>query len=267
MFSNINLKKWFSIAVIQAGLLVSSNVSALTFGIFPAYQPVHLAELNAPLVNYLNQTLSEPVYFRTADNFTSFKELAEQRYYDILMVAPNIGYQLSLDRLYKPVIHVHSRPQAVFVVPKNSTIKSFDDLKNKVISFPPDLAITTKLACKKLTETGLDITDYKSFHRKSHLESFRWLALGKSDVATLNVSVWKALPSAEKKGFRVLGLSKSIPGIFILVKNIKWYDPLKNALIAFEQTPQGQAYFKTTKLIGYDPITAKDLSEIKALYQ
>ncbi|MDA3807937.1 MAG: PhnD/SsuA/transferrin family substrate-binding protein [Thiomicrorhabdus sp.] len=267
MISNINFKKWFSVFIIQVSLLFSSNASALKFGIFPQYQPVHLAELNAPLVNYLNQALSEPVYFRTTDNFATFKKLAEQQYYDILMVAPNIGYQLSLDLLYKPVMHVNYRPQAVFVVPKESRIKSFSDLKNKTISFPPNLAITTKLAYQKLTGIGLNKTGYKSVNRKSHLESFRWLALEKSDAAALTLSVWEALPKAEKKEFRSLGLSNSSPGIFILVEDLKWVEPLKKALISFEQSPQGQAYFEATKLMGYNPITVQDLSEIKALYQ
>lgn len=267
MFSNINFKKWFSVVILQAGLLLSGNASALTFGIFPQYQPVHLAELNAPLVNYLNQTLSEPVYFRTADNFTSFKRLAEQQSYDILMIAPNLGYQLSVDGLYKPVMHVDYRPQAVFVVPKKSTIKSFSDLKHKTIAFPPNLAITTKVAYKKLTEIGLQKADYHSVNRKSHLESFRWLVLEKSDAAALTLSVWEALSEEDKKEFRVLGLSDSVPGIFMLVKDPKWYEPLKRALISFEQTTQGLAYFKATKLIGYNPITVKEMSEIRTLYQ
>lgn len=267
MFSYINLKKWFYVVVIQGGILISGNASALTFGIFPQYQPVHLAELNAPLVNYLNQTLSEPVYFRTADNFASFKHLAEQQSYDILMIAPNLGYQLAIDGLYKPVMHVSYRPQSVFVVPENSTIKSFTDLRHKTIAFPPNLAITTQIAYKKLTEIGLQKIEYNSVNRKSHLESFRWLALEKSDAAALTLSVWEALSEEERKGFRVLGLSDSTPGIFMLVKNPRWYEPVKRALISFEQTPQGQAYFKATKLIGYHPITVKELFEIKALYQ
>ncbi len=267
MFSHINLKKWFSVIIIQVGILISGSASALTFGVFPQYQPVHLAELNAPLVNYLNQTLAEPVYFRTADNFASFKHLAEQQSYDILMIAPNLGYQLSVDGLYKPVMHVSYRPQAVFVVPENSKIKSFADLKHKTIAFPPNLAITTKVAYKKLTEIGLQKTDYKSVNRKSHLESFLWLALEKSDAAALTLSVWEALSEVDRKGFRVLGLSDSTPGIFMLVKTPQWYEPVKRALISFEQTPQGQAYFKSTKLIGYNPITVKEMFEIKALYQ
>ncbi len=215
----------------------------------------------------LNKALSEPVYFRTADNFSSFKRLAEQQSYDILMIAPNLGYQLSVDGLYKPVMHVSYRPQAVFVVPKNSTIKSFSDLKHMTIAFPPSLAITTKVAYQKLTEIGLQKVDYQSVNRKSHLESFRWLALEKSDAAALTLSVWEALPKAEKKEFRSLGLSNSSPGIFILVEDLKWVEPLKKALISFEQSPQGQAYFEATKLMGYNPITVQDLSEIKALYQ
>jgi ABC-type phosphate/phosphonate transport system substrate-binding protein len=267
VLSKSSLKKWFSVFTVSVGLLVSGHVSALTFGIFPQYQPVQLAELNAPLVNYLNQSLSEPVYFRTADNFASFKRATEQQSYDILMIAPNLGYQLSVDGLYKPVMNVNYRPQAVFIVPVNSQIKSFSDLKHKTIAFPPNLAITTKVAYKKMAEIGLQKTDYQSVNRKSHLESFRWLVLERSDAAALTVSVWEALSEDERKGFRVLGLSDSTPGIFILVKNPQWYEPVKKALMAFEQTRQGQAYFKTTKLMGYNLVTNKELAEIKALYQ
>jgi len=262
-----HVKKWITILLFQAGLLVSGQVSALTFGIFPQYQPIQLAELNAPLVNFLNKSLSEPVYFRTTTNFGSFNNRAKQQSYDILMIAPNLGYQLSVNKTYTPVLHVAYRPQAVFVVPKTSKITSILDLKNKTIAFPPDLAITTKVAYRKLADIGIQKNQYQRDNRKSHLESFRVLQLKKADAAAFTLSVWQALPENDKSKFRVLGLSDSTPGIFLMVKDKKWYEPVKKALLNFEKTPQGQAYFKATKLIGYKPVTDKDLSEIKSLYE
>ncbi|HHS99367.1 MAG TPA: hypothetical protein ENK73_00775 [Thiomicrospira sp.] len=262
-----HLKKCCSIILFQAGLLVSGQASALTFGIFPVYQPIQLAELNAPLVNFLNKSLSEPVYFRTTTNFGSFNKRAKQQSYDILMIAPNLGYQLSVNKTYTPVLRAAYRPQAVFVVPKTSKITSFSDLKHKAIAFAPDLAITTKVAYKKLADIGIQKGQYQIDNRKSHLESFRVLQLNKADAAAFSLSVWQALPENEKADFRVIGLSDSTPGIFLMVKDAKRYEPVKKALLDFEKTPQGQAYFKASKLIGYKPVTDQDLFEIKSLYQ
>ncbi|WEJ62387.1 phosphate/phosphite/phosphonate ABC transporter substrate-binding protein [Thiomicrorhabdus lithotrophica] len=261
------MKKIVSILVVNISLFLSSGSYALTFGIFPQYQPLKLAELNAPLINYLNKSLSEPVYFRTTDNFANFKKKTERQYYDIVMIAPNLGYQLSVSNLYKPVLHLAYRPQAVFIVPDKSPIKHLHNLKGKKIAFPPELAITTKVAYKKLKEIGLPKNSYEANNRKSHLESFRWLAIERSDAAALTRAVWEARPVKEKEGYRVLGYSETVPGIFILVKDKKWFEPVKKALLKFENTPEGQSYFKKTKLVGYEPITEKTFTEISELYQ
>ena len=261
------MKKIVSILVFNISLFLSNGIYALTFGVFPQYQPLKLAELNAPLINYLNKSLSEPVYFRTADNFATFKRKAERQNYDIVMIAPNLGYQLSISNLYKPVVHVAYRPQAVFIVPEKSPIKHLQNLRGKKIAFPPELAITTKVAYKKLKEIGLSKNIYEANNRKSHLESFRWLAIERSDAAALTRAVWEARPKKEKEGYRVLGYSETVPGIFILVKDPKWFEPVKKALLAFEKTPEGQSYFKKTKLVGYESITEKTFTEISELYQ
>lgn len=260
------MKAIIGFTLLKVGLFIPASVYALTFGIFPQYQPLKLAELNAPLINHLNKSLPEAVYFRTADSFSVFNRRARNQDYDIVMIAPNLGYQLTVKNLYKPVLHVRYRPQAVFVVPKNSSIQLISDLKKKNIAFPPDLAITTKVAYKKLAEIGLEKSDYNAMNRKSHLESLRWLALNKSDAAALTRAVWEARPDEEKMKYKTIGFSDSSPGIFLLVKDEKWFKPVRKALLDFESTPEGAAYFKETKLIGYKPVTDIEMSEIGVLY-
>lgn len=253
--------------LLSTSVFVPSTVFALTFGVFPQYQPMKLAELNAPLINYLNQTLPEPVYFRTANDFFSFKQRADSQSYDVVMIAPNLGYNLIHKGLYHPLLQVVYRPQAVFVVPKNSPIQSLKDLKDKRISFPPNLAVTTKVAYKKLAEKGISVSIFQAMNRKSHLESLRWLALHKSDAAVLTRAVWEARSKEERDNYRVVGYSGTAPGIFLLVKEPKWIEPVKQALQQFEQTSAGQQYFNATKLLGYKPITDKDMKELEGLYQ
>ena len=113
----------------------------IVFGVLPMLSTEKLIARFGPMADYLSEEIGMPVRLETAPNFASFlKRSNTGKRYDIMFTAPHFYYIAQRKAAYKAIIRVGSPDmKAIFVVHKDSEIKSLQDLKGKNFPQQPPL--------------------------------------------------------------------------------------------------------------------------------
>lgn len=259
-----NLKKTKFIVIITI-LLFSNTLYAKKYvlGVFPYFNAAKLASLHKPIKDYLSISTKKQIRLVSASNFKVFKERTSVGRYDILITAPHLGRIAEKNGNYEWLGFTSNTSHAVFVVHKDSKIKSFEELKNKSIALPPKGAIIHHLALDTLKKYGINANENISLSiKKSHSNALLSAGLKNSAAAAFGAPTWAKYNAPEKDNLIKIGKSEDIPGFAILVnKNLplEFKNELKKVLFLFENTEDGKLYFERTGLKGVRLKTDNDM--------
>jgi phosphonate transport system substrate-binding protein len=238
----------------------------LTLGVFPYVTSAQLIQFHSPLKDYLSKSLGQEVNLVTSPDFPSFIERTQNKEYDIILTAPHFGRLAEKRDGYKPLIMGGSRVQGVFLVKKDSAINSLDDLKNKKIMVVQRTAVIYQLAQQTLAAKGLrNGENITLIETKTHNNAVYAPLRDEADAAVGNHTLWQVLVPEYKDQLKVIGQTNSVPGVIILTHpNVpsKTQHKIQEALINFGKTAEGEAYFKTTAIAGFLPVTAAAMKEL-----
>ena len=238
----------------------------LKLGIFPYLSAAQLIEQHKPLADYLSQRLGQPVAISSASDFPGFLRRTREGRYDLVLTAPHMGALAILRDGYQPLATTDNKLHAVIASNRNSDWKNLQQLQNARILLPPKKAIISLLALDTLAAAGLDPRRLDIRFTHSHNNALQSVVKRRSDASAFSSPTYQRYLDQGGNELRVLATSPDIPGNF-LVANID-LEPglvrrLRQALLDFGKTPEGQRYFRRTRQLGFRPIVDADLKRLR----
>jgi len=202
----------------------------------------------------------------TAPDFKSFVSRTQNGEYDIIVTAPHFARLAQIDGGYQPLFAYRSDIAAALVVPANSRINGFAQLRGTKIIAPDRLAIVTMLGLKLLRDHGLDAgRDYTLQETTTHGNVALAVMRGEVQAGIIGVLPLKQLPENTSRQLRVLSLTPAVPSQMLLAHPglaANQIQQVKEALLQFEQSAAGQKFFQSTGLAGLKPVSAADLKRL-----
>ncbi|HID48463.1 MAG TPA: phosphate/phosphite/phosphonate ABC transporter substrate-binding protein [Chromatiales bacterium] len=242
-------------------LLPASELAApspYVFGIFPYVTTSQLIRFHKPLADYFETSLQHPVTLVTAPDFHTFVNRTRKGQYDFIMTAPHLGL-LAEKQGYRRVAMSQHTVQGIYITRRDSGIRALDDLRGKVITMAAREAIIFQTAEQQMRQHGLvDGENITIRVARTHNNAMFAPLRGEADVAVTGILLWRKLGHANRDRMREIGRTPPAPG-FLLMAHSRVPEEvvkrLRQALLDFAHTPQGEAYFHVTGLRGFQPIS------------
>jgi phosphonate transport system substrate-binding protein len=227
----------------------------ITLGVFPYVTAGQLAEFHAPLKNYIAKSLGRPTVLVTAPDFLSFDERTHLGEYDLILTAPHFGRLAERRDGYRRVARTLHEVQAVFLVPKDSDIRQLEDLKGKRIMVAQPVSAIYQLAVDTLKKKGLEPgKNITIVDTRTHNNALYAPLRNEADAGITGILLWEKLTGEQKDQLRVIAISHGVPGFMLMAHPRvakRDVDKLRQALLSFHKTPNGEAYFSATGLKGF----------------
>ena len=231
----------------------------LVFGILPFISIEQLVYRFSPLANYLSEKLRVPVRIETAPDFVEFaRRTHEETRYDILFTAPHFFTRANQKAGYRLIASVDSPEMwAVIVVPKQSEIRTLQDLEGKRLATVPPLGLATLLVRKSLFEAGIDPdVDLDMVITPTHDASLLSSYHGVTDASALMQPPFEAASKKVRDSMRIIARTESTPHIPISVAPTlgeACAAEITDLLINMGSTPEGKAVLQHNRFTGYRP--------------
>ena len=256
-------------ALLVANPVFSDQKHEYTFGVFPHLPPRQLEKVYAPVAKEFSEILGREVHLRSNSSYQNFMDNLDQGTFDIAFVQP-FDYVRVADKLgYKPLATRIEDLSTIFVVAKDSALKSAKDLKGKTIALPPKVAAVSRLTMdylKKLNLTpGKDVT---ITHHRSHVSCMQQVIIQAADTCGTAAPALRFFEHKMKVDLDVVAETKSIPhALFAAHPKLseQEYNKIKSAILSWSKTKRGQALLKHGKLSPYKDIKDEDYNIVRKM--
>ncbi len=238
---------------------VSDASRPVVFGVFPYVSPAKLVQFHRPLKEWLESTLGRPVSLVSAPDFDTFIERTAAGRYDYILTAPHLGRLAQRRSGYQPIARTLHVVRGIYLARADSDIHSLDDLKNKTITMAARVSVIFQMAEHQLKQHGMrDGTNITIRETSTHNNAMYAPLRGESDASVTGILLWNKLGQGHKAQLRVIGTTPNAPGFFFMA-NPRIHESdigrVREAIMQFHDTEEGAAYFRTTGLKGFAPIT------------
>ncbi|MGZ3768738.1 MAG: phosphate/phosphite/phosphonate ABC transporter substrate-binding protein [Bdellovibrio sp.] len=243
----------------------------IRFAVHPLHNPELLNDVFGPLINYLNEHITE-VHFQleASVNYPAFEEKLKKR--EVQFALPN-PYQtiMSLSHGYKVFGKMADdyNFRGIILIRKDSNIKSFEDLKGKTISYPAATALAATMLPQYLLYThGLKINDTKNIYVGSQESSIMNVYLKTSQAGATWPPPWNAFVAKNPeiaKELKVQWQTETLANNGLVVRDDvspAIIDKVKKVIFKMHQDPEGQ---KILQGIGLSKFEAADENTYKSV--
>jgi phosphonate transport system substrate-binding protein len=124
-------------------------------GIAPFLPVKTLVQNYAPMRDYLQSRLHEPVTIVSAPDYKTYYQRIQNREYPIIIAAANSAYLAWAESAYIPMLQPLIPTRPVLIVAKDSQVNKLSDLRGKTVSMSDTLAIVSMQGIKMLRDAGL----------------------------------------------------------------------------------------------------------------
>ena len=227
----------------------------LTFGIFPYTDALQIIKIYQPLRQYLEKELDAIIEIYTAPNFEQFFIDTQKGLFDFVVAPPHFS-PIHIEQGYVPLLRYNRFLAVVYVVKKESTLMSVHDFKFKTIALPNHLSISSISGLTELSHAGLKNGEtFQTIYAKTHAAAVQSVLFGESDAAITTHTALKQMENNfDLSHLRFIESAVKMPHLFILsnpkLSPLK-QKHLKEALLHFEKTHEGEDFFTTTGYHGY----------------
>jgi len=261
-------------SLVVAALLVATPVYSdqkheYTFGVFPHLPPRQLEKVYAPIAKEFSEILGAEVHLRSNSSYQNFMENLDQGKFDIAFVQP-FDYVRIADKLgYKPLATRIEPLATIFVVGKDSSIKSVKDLKGKTIALPPKVAAVSRLTRDYLRKLHLDPEkDVNITYHRSHVSCMQQVIIKAADTCGTALPAKRFFEHKMKVELDVIGETESIPhALFTAHPGLPDadYKKIKAAILSWSKTEKGKALLKQGKLSAYKDVKDEDYNIVRQM--
>ncbi|HQS56978.1 MAG TPA: PhnD/SsuA/transferrin family substrate-binding protein [Gallionellaceae bacterium] len=257
------------LAMFAYGVCASERNPGIEIGIAPFLPVKTLVQNYAPLREYLQNRLHEPVTIVSAPDYKTYSKCIQNRDYPIIIATANSAYLAWSDSEYIPLLQplIYTRP--VVVIAKDQELKQLSDLHGKTISMPDILAVVSMQGLQMLSEAGL-VPERNVFikNMQNHSAAVNLVITGESTAAIVSDRALLQMPPSTREKIKIAHTWEigAAPGIVYLGSPDLPHDKLElisKAIYEFAQnTPEGK---KMMKDIGYDGLIPMRPEELRPL--
>lgn len=246
---------------------VADQKHEFTFGVFPHLPPRQLEKVYAPIAKEFSEILGREVLLRSNSSYQNFMENLDQGKFDIAFVQP-FDYVRIADKLgYRPLATRVELLATIFVVGKDSSLKSAKDLKGKTIALPPKVAAVSRLTMDYLKKLNLDPEkDVTITYHRSHVSCMQQVIIKAADTCGTALPAKRFFEHKMKVELDVIGETGSIPhALFTAHPGLsdEDYQKIKATILSWSKTEKGKAMLKHGKLSAYKDIRDEDYNVVR----
>lgn len=243
--------------------------SGIEIGISPFLAVKTLVQNYAPLRDYLQIRLNEPVTIVSAPDYKTYSRCIQKREFPVIIAAANASYLAWAESAYVPLLRplVYTRP--VLVVAKDQPFKQVSELRGKTVAMPDALAVVSMQGLQMLREAGLEPErDVTVKNMQNHSVAVNFVIAGEAAAAIVSDSAVMQMPLSIRKNITIAYTWKkgAMPGIVYLGSPDmprERLEQLSKAIYEFARdTPEG---IKLMKNMGYGGLIPVAPEELRAL--
>jgi len=240
----------------------------IVLGVFPYVTADQLVRSHAPLQHYISETLQRPVVIVSAPDFVTFDQRTRNGDYDLVLTAPHFGRIAEKRADFRRVARTRNQVRAVFLVPNSSPVRRIADLNGKSVMIAQPVSMLYQLAVHTMRQNGLvPGKNVTILDTRTHNNAILAPLHGEADAGVSGLMIWEKLGGEQKQLLRVIGKSGRVPGLMVMANpRVPAQDvaALRHALLRFEHTAAGKAYFLATGLEGFEPIDDATMRSLDA---
>ena len=231
--------------------------------VHPLHNPIKLAEAYQPLIEYLNQQISD-VHFQleASRDYQAYEAKFRAREPEFLL--PNPWHTLEAMKVGYHVIAMAGDAEdfkGIFIVRKDSGIQSPTDLKGKVVSYPSHTALAACIMPQYFLHThGIDINhDIKNRYVGSQESSIMNAYLGESAAGATWPPPWRLFQKDHPMQAAELKVAWETPSLMnnsVMVRDdlpTAIRDNVRTKLLALAETDNGRAILARMETAEFHP--------------
>jgi len=196
--------------------------SGYVLGVYPALSVSQLDKLFSPIAHEIGQGINHPIHFQSSSTYEKYSGRLGRGEFDIALVHP-FDYVLHAEKAgYIPVVRKNEELSAIFVVPIDSPIKTFQDLKGKTVAMSPDGSAVSLLAEADLIRAGLmQDNGVVLKHFGEHDSSLQNVVIRNADAAATCRAILRIYEKSLGTKLRIIKETASIShSIFVVHKRV-----------------------------------------------
>ncbi|GHT93487.1 hypothetical protein FACS1894116_05600 [Betaproteobacteria bacterium] len=246
----------------------AADASVLRLGIAPFSSTATLLRVHQPLRDHLTRALGRKVMIYTSIDHEHFLDDALAGDFDLVITTAHF-LPMMMEEGFVPLVRYKNPFHLMLVVKQGSDIRSVKDLRGRRIGLPDRLSLFHIAGLKWLGTTGMKAeVDYSVDEQQSHMACILAVDQDRIDVAVIGRPVWLQLETEMRERFRLIDADgTSLPTMRTLVHRKlgnELVEKIRLALLAFPDSPEGQAFFTHSGYGGYVASTPADLDAGKA---
>ena len=180
--------------------------------------------------------------------------------YGLLLARPNdLPAEAIRDFGYRPVVIARESSQAMFIVHKNSPLRTIKDVKGKTILTPDQYSNIWRIANAMLRDANINMAGEKVRSMRDQA-AIGWSMENEFfDVAVVN-SVSGVGRSWEKNGHRVIARSRELPNMPMIASpqiNETQLAALRSAMVSLSASEDGRMILKKVGLTGFQEASSQ----------
>lgn len=238
----------------------------LRLAVHPYASTLALVTTHRPLQQYLAARLGRPVEFNTAANFDAYTDALLAGSYDIAISPPHFAL-LAMEKYYVPLLHYQARLEPILVVKAGSKLGRAEDLRGKRIAMADRSAFIRLVLVKWLADKGLlPERDYSIVERPSHGAAIGAVAAEEADAGLATVAALRQVSADLQQQMRIISTGQRFPHLFTLAHRRLGRDlleRLREALLAFPETPEGRQFMEKSAYLGYELISDEEIRQLR----
>lgn len=242
------------------------------FGVIPQVSMDKLAAAWVPILEAVSKKSGVPLKFDSAPNLNEYEARYMAGDYDMAFVQPYFYAVLDKKKHYRAHAREDGSLQGIFIVAKDSPLKTLADLRGKRVAFPsPNSFAATLLTKQDLRKAGVDPEKGISAQYMGSQDAvYEALLSGGADCGAGIPRTLDQLPEERRSLLRVL--HKTAPSVGFAVSalgKMPSEDAAKvaAALIELSTEEQGKALLKAANVKGFVPAKDADWDGLRKAFK
>lgn len=236
--------------------------------IFPYLSPREIEKQYSQVASDFSKVLGRPVQFRTSTSYSNFLEAISNEEFELAFVQPFDYIELADNKNYRPIASPDELLRAVVVVPNESDIRNWEDLKGKKLALTPESSAVTRLLMKELDKIGFVAgKDIEVKYFRSHISCMQQLSIKKADACGTARPAVEYFQQKMKVNLREVAQSDPIPGsLFIASSSVSKGEllALRKRLVEWSMLPEGRELIGRLQLSPFRAVNDYDYDVVRS---
>ncbi|GHU11224.1 hypothetical protein AGMMS50225_16280 [Betaproteobacteria bacterium] len=235
----------------------------MRLGIAPFASTSTLLRVHQPLRDHLTRVLGRKVMIYTSKDHEHFLDDALAGDFDMVITTVHF-LPMMMEEGFVPLVRYKNPFYLMLVVKQDSDIRSVKDLRGRRIGLPDRLSLFHIAGLQWLESTGMKVdVDYALSEQPSHMAGIFAVDHDRIDAAVIARPVWLQLDAETRIRFRMIDAGGvRLPTMATLAhRNLgeDLVEQISAALLAFPDTPAGEAFFTRSGYGGYVKLLPAEL--------